>query len=508
MIPLQLPPNPLPDRLSYQGRLHPHSRTTCVEFDGPGCIRHIWMTICREELLNRKCVMRIYFDGATVPHVEAPVGDFFGVMHGKQWYPLNTRYLSVMAESGYNCYFAMPFAKSARIEFETTDRPIALYLIIDWHRYPDAELTEPRRFCARWRRECPAERYGSGFLIADIDAPGDFLGFVYGVRLLDNQDRWSHGGSDNFYGDGLTRQPFYLRGIGGEDTFGTSYGGAKHPPETHLYCGMPYYAHEDVGEARVAQRLVGYRFFEEDSISFRRSLELRFGCMANDICATAYWYQSGAPQPFFDLPDFEHLMPGTNLPKSRHGNLTDSGQWWLCGAFANASSEDWQKELPGETGPIDRTLLLEGGHAEDSIYLHENAVALGRDKPAWVPALSRHGFVDLNHSFACAARGVAVPSQGIALARCQLSVTKATRVSLTLAWDDEAALRINGGERIELGRHAAFRARTIEVDLTAGRNEILLKLSNTRNTNHGGWAFSFLAEADGEILTPEREQVS
>ena len=36
----------------------------------------------------------------------------------------------------------------------------------------------------------------------DADGPGQLLGFVYGARLLDDIDRWSHGGAENIYLDG------------------------------------------------------------------------------------------------------------------------------------------------------------------------------------------------------------------------------------------------------------------------------------------------------------------
>ena len=116
----------------------------------------------------------------------------------------------------------------------------------------------------------PTQRYGEDYLMLDADGPGQLLGFVYGVRLLDDTDRWSHGGAENIYIDGHGEHPVFLRGIGGEDTFGSGYGGALHPPETHHYAAMPYYLHEDVGEARPAQRLVGYRFFEKDTLPFRQ----------------------------------------------------------------------------------------------------------------------------------------------------------------------------------------------------------------------------------------------
>jgi hypothetical protein len=50
-----------------------------ADLDGPGCIRRIWVTGGN---IGRDVVMRMTFDGATVPHVEAPLPDFFGVMLG------------------------------------------------------------------------------------------------------------------------------------------------------------------------------------------------------------------------------------------------------------------------------------------------------------------------------------------------------------------------------------------------------------------------------------------
>ena len=156
---------------------------------------------------------------------------------GQDWYPIDNHYLSIKAWNGYNCYFPMPFAHSARIEFESSDEQNYVILEVDWDRYPDQEMSEPRRFCARWRREMPTQRYGEDFLMLDADGPGQLLGFVYGVRLLDDADRWSHGGADNIYLDGEGEHPAYLRGIGGEDTFGEGYGGAPPPSRDAPLCG-------------------------------------------------------------------------------------------------------------------------------------------------------------------------------------------------------------------------------------------------------------------------------
>lgn len=511
---LKLPQFAVSDRVSVVRSLEPGQRDSWAELEGPGCIRHIWVTMTREDLANRLAVIRIYFDDHHDPFVEAPVGDFFGAMHGRRSYPLNTRWLSVQEESGYNCYFPMPFARSARIEFEGGERSHRVYLMVDWHRYPEDNLAEPRRFCARWRREVPTERHGEDFVICDADGPGRLLGFVYGVRLIDDTDRWSHGGALNAYIDGRGEHPVYLRGIGGEDEFGTSYGGALHEPETHLHAGMPYYVHEDVGQARPAQRVVGYRFFNEDTIDFRESLHLRFGSMANDICATTYWYAEAPPRQLFRLPSWDLLAALPRNPADHEGLLPrgshdvpppHSGSWWLCGPFGNTEGRAIDATLPAETGrPGEGD--FDGMHAEGSFWLAEPSVAAGLDRARWVRRDATHGFIDFNHVFRPRVRGVAQTDLGVAIAQCVLRSERATRAHLRIAWDDHLVLRVNDNEPVRAGHHAAFRARTLPVDLRAGENTVVLKLSNEIGFNHGGWAFAFAARTeDGTDLLPEAD---
>ena len=50
-----------------------------MDVTGPGCIKHIWMTMwCHDEFQFRKVVLRMYWDGEENPSVEVPIGDFFG----------------------------------------------------------------------------------------------------------------------------------------------------------------------------------------------------------------------------------------------------------------------------------------------------------------------------------------------------------------------------------------------------------------------------------------------
>jgi hypothetical protein len=50
---------------------------TLAELNGPGCLRHIWMTLWlpHDDYL-RRVVLRIFWDGQSEPSVECPLGDF------------------------------------------------------------------------------------------------------------------------------------------------------------------------------------------------------------------------------------------------------------------------------------------------------------------------------------------------------------------------------------------------------------------------------------------------
>ncbi len=503
---LNLPADPIPDRVSIVSLIEPGERKVLAELDGPGCIRRISCVLRHPKLLpmaNRKIIIRIYFDDHDTPHVEAPVGDFFGVMHGEPYYDINSAFLSVKAWNGYNCFFPMPFARSARIEFNAGVEQNQVYLQADWSRYPHAALEEPMRFCCRWRRENPTERYDHDYLLLDADGPGRLIGFAYGLRLIDNVDRWSHGGGDNIYVDGGGDRPAYLRGVGGEDVFGVGFGGNLHPVDSHLYEGMPYYTHEDVGEARPAPRVVGYRWFVPDEVCFRESLHLRFGCMRNDICSTAYWLQAGAVRPFFTMPSWEGLVPGSELPGGTHDlPLPDDGVWQLCGPFDLRDGAAMNETLPPESA-FQPQQAYDAGHPGDSPYRNERSRELGRDQAHWVRYPSLRGFVDFNHVFRAAIRGAALTHPAAAVARCTLVSPGVMKARVRLAWDDHLVLRVNG-EPHDLGEHKAFRPCEIDINLRAGANDLTVKLSNTFGSTHGGWAFAFSALApDGAPLKPQ-----
>ena len=82
-IELDLPKHAVARRAALVERVEPGTKRTFADLEGPGCIRHIWVVGTRTDLENRDIIIRLYFDGEETPAVEAPLGDFFGAMHGK-----------------------------------------------------------------------------------------------------------------------------------------------------------------------------------------------------------------------------------------------------------------------------------------------------------------------------------------------------------------------------------------------------------------------------------------
>ncbi len=327
---LNLPARPVSRRLTRYFQLHDPNPIVLGDLQGPGCIRRLWVA---GKNFDRDVVLRIYFDGESVPGVEAPLPDFFGVMHNLanpgEAYPINTPFLDVKPRNGFTATFPMPFARSARVEVVGGGAPNNhFYYMIDWHEYPGQEMKEPMRFCARWRREAPVRDNQDDFIILDAEGPGRLVGFAYSVDMLESRQtmRWSHAGGDRIYIDGQGDQPAYLRGLGGEDSFGVSYGGNEYKAQSNLFADMPYYVQKDFQGER--QKLAAYRFFAHDTIDFCESIHVRFGSRAHDVAATAYWYSAKPVRPFFTMPPLEQRRPGSQIRRGEYDlPLPDTRSW-------------------------------------------------------------------------------------------------------------------------------------------------------------------------------------
>ena len=96
--------------------------------------------------------------------------------------------------------------------------------------------------------------------------------------------------------------------------------------------------------------------------------------------------------------------------------------------------------------------------------------------------------------------------EGMASARCILDAPEDTTAKVRVAWDDRLVVRVGDARPMDLGHRDNFGDRIIELRLRKGKNPVDVALSNTKNFNHGGWAFSFHATTpDGTVLIPRAE---
>jgi len=271
---------------------------------GPGVITHIWFTSHAGWVNELNALsLRIYWDGRKEPGVEAPLGDFFAVGQGKPAV-VESVPVQVSPTGALTCYWRMPFAKSARIVIrnDNPDRGAGLYWQVDW-RELDSLPPDTGYFHARYRQEYPAVM-GRDYLIADLTGRGQYVGTVLAVTLA--QDGWFGEGDDFFYIDG--EEIPSLQGTGSEDYFNDAWG--FRPRSSHWF-GQPRWQGDHTGDSGVC-----YRWHVLDPVGFDKSLRLAIehkGNYEDDLdgfflerpdffSSVAFWYQTGEPKAFGNLP--------------------------------------------------------------------------------------------------------------------------------------------------------------------------------------------------------------
>ena len=320
-------------------RFEPGDTKTLGEIDGPGCIKHIWMTIgSNEAAFPRKIVLRAWWDGESEPSIEVPIGDFFGIGHGirKNFTSLPLT-MSPQDGKGFNCYFPMPFAEGARFEVQSeSDDPFNLYFYLDHELYDEAPEADVAYFHAQWRRENPTEGWtpepgmtreeigkhrlgiqnlsGEGnYVILEAQGRGHYVGCNLNIDCFarDKND-WYGEGDDMIFIDGEGFPPS-LHGTGTEDYFNTAY--CPRQEFSAPYHGLTLYSGTDEWPWKGKNSV--YRFHIEDPVHFRESILVSIehghgNNLTNDYSSTAYWYQTEPHMTFPALLPAAERLPRPN----------------------------------------------------------------------------------------------------------------------------------------------------------------------------------------------------
>ncbi|MCX8155371.1 MAG: DUF2961 domain-containing protein [Verrucomicrobiae bacterium] len=292
-------------------RVPPGATQVVMNVKGPGVITHIWFTFLGPEpqawapqgsANHQEMLLRIYWDGHPRPAVEAPVGDFFANAFGERREVISLPVVVEDADS-YNCFWRMPFRKSARIEIvNESEKPISLlYYNIDWIELDRLPANTPY-FYAQYRQEYPATS-GQDYVVLETRGRGHYVGTVLSVRT--RSPAWFGEGDEKIWIDGETAPSIW--GTGTEDYFLSAWG--LKTTSTPFF-GVPYFDQWGI----VGGHTSAYRWHLADPIVFQKGIKVAFehyGWISpdenpdykstswnereDDISSVAFWYQTGTP---------------------------------------------------------------------------------------------------------------------------------------------------------------------------------------------------------------------
>ncbi|HOE66132.1 MAG TPA: DUF2961 domain-containing protein [Candidatus Hydrogenedentes bacterium] len=298
-----------------------------AEIEGPGAIRHIWITVPkRYPHMLRNLILRFYWEGQETPSVEAPISDFFGVSHGRTA-PFENAFQLMAEGKGFNSYFYMPFAKKAKLTITNeAEEDLGMFFYQVDYTLGDPVDADTPLFHAQFRRVANTTLYEDFVILDGVEGKGRFLGVNFG--LIDRYaayNVWWGEGEVKMYLDDDTDYPT-ICGTGSEDYACSAWGlGQFHARE----CGAPF-----IQGAYVSF----YRFHVSDPIYFSKRIKVAIQQIGNDgvvgpetedgrlgkfvrageykkdyeggnyercddVCATAYWYQTVPTAPFPAFPD-------------------------------------------------------------------------------------------------------------------------------------------------------------------------------------------------------------
>lgn len=283
-----------------------------ARIDGPGEIRSMWFT---GRPLNRHLILRMYWDGQAQPSVECPLGDFFGAGWGP-FAQLSSLPVAVNPNNGLNCFWTLPFRRSARLALENRgDQPFTCFYQINY------ALTDVPEDCAyfhaQFRRANPLP-YRDVYTVVDgIAGRGHYVGTYLAVGVT-NSGWWGEGEIKFFLDDDAEFPTICFTGT--EDYFGGAYDwdvDGQYVTYSGPFMGMHQVLRPD-GLYRSQMRFGMYRWHVVDPIVFQRSLRVtlqalgwrpdgRYLPLQCDIASVAYWYQQLPTARFPQLGDRDYL---------------------------------------------------------------------------------------------------------------------------------------------------------------------------------------------------------
>jgi hypothetical protein len=271
------------------------------DIEGPGTIRHIWLTTDRNPQNLRTLVLRAWYDGQEHPSIECAVGDFFGFAHGKVM-PYCSAVHSVGPTAGMNIWLPMPFLKSVKFtlanedDIDSSKAPPVFYQID--YTLGDRHAADVGRLHVLFRRENPTTEKQDFELLPLRKQKGRFIGSVIGIRNL-HPGQWWGEGEIKVYMDGDKEFPT-ICGTGSEDYVGLAWG-IQQTPFTYNGCSLDQKNFVSM-----------YRWHLPDPIAWQKQCRITIQQIAwkqglaetqDDWSCATFWYEPTPSAALPKLPD-------------------------------------------------------------------------------------------------------------------------------------------------------------------------------------------------------------
>ncbi|MET0904110.1 MAG: glycoside hydrolase family 172 protein [Acidimicrobiales bacterium] len=254
-------------------RIEPGERVVLADLEGPGVVRHIWLTVppARPERM-RALTLEVRYEGRSDPSISTPVLDFFGLPHGR---PVAYHSILTTAQEGrgFNSYLPMPFRERIEIAFTNhSEKATTLYYQVDYTLQPEVPA-ELGYLHVAFRRENPTVQQRDFVITEGLKGPGRFLGCSVGVRVIDHAN-WYGEGEVKVYRDGDADLPT-ICGTGLEDYVGSAWGMGQHDaPYAGAHLVLSSQGKEAEGMGTQPDFVSFYRWHVPDPIMFERDLKV------------------------------------------------------------------------------------------------------------------------------------------------------------------------------------------------------------------------------------------
>ena len=297
----------------------------------------------------REVAIKIRWDGEEEPSVWAPLIDFFGTA------PNLNKYKSLpsgVTDEGLYCFWYMPFASSADIEFVNNGKstlPITTYIT---HAPLTRDIKTLGRFHAKWHRDTfprPELERWLDWSLLKTEGKGRFCGVA--MHLWVPSSGWWGEGDEKFFVDGEKFPSIF--GTGSEDYFGYAWG-------SPALFAKPY--HNQTRSDNNAGHVALNRWHITDNIPFQKSFDgyiekYRSNARPALYSCTAYWYlASGGSDPYAEVPVSERvgyciIPPVLTLEGEKTEVMKITGgetmQHGADGRWSEGSNFTWENAAPG-----------------------------------------------------------------------------------------------------------------------------------------------------------------